>query len=71
MKMKIQIISNPYQIKYEEADLEKMPDEEFKDDKKYLFPLVLDDQFTDKNTITESIPGKNFKDLYTSIFDKE
>ena len=56
--------------KYEEADLEKMPDEEFKDDKKYLFPLILDDQFVDKMSIVEPNYGKEFKEVYTSYFEK-
>ena len=59
------------ELKNEENDYADLPDEEFKDDKKYLFPLVLDDQFTDKKNLTESIPGKNIKELYTSFFDKE
>ena len=58
------------QPKFEEADYETMPDDEFKDDKKYLFPLVPDDQFTDKKSLKEDIPGKKFSELYTSFFDK-
>ena len=57
--------------KYEEADLEKMPDEEFKDEKKYLFPLIPDDQFVDKMSIVEPNYGKEFKEVYTSFFEKE
>ena len=56
--------------KYEEADLEKMPDDQFKDDKKYLFPLIPDDQFVDKMSLFESNYGKDFKDIYVSYFDK-
>ena len=59
------------EFKNEENDYKDLPIEEFKDDKKYLFPLVRDDQFIDKNILTESIPGKNIKELYTSFFDKE
>ena len=57
--------------KFEEADLEKMPDEEFKDDKKYLFPLIPDDQFVDKMSIVEPNYGKSFKEIYKSYFEKE
>ena len=57
--------------KYEEADLEKIPDEEFKDEKKYLFPLIPDDQFVDKMSIVEANYGKEFKEVYTSFFEKE
>ena len=56
--------------KFEEADLEKMPDDKFKDDKKYLFPLIPDDQFVDKMSLFESNYGKDFKDIYVSYFDK-
>ena len=56
--------------KFEETDLEKMADEEFKDDKKYLFPLIPDDQFVDKMSLVESINGKTFKEVYTSYFEK-
>lgn len=59
------------QLKYEEADYDECSDEneEFKDDKKYLFPLVPDDQFTDKTSLIESIPGKRFRDIQESFFD--
>ena len=56
--------------KFEEADLEKMSDEQLKDDKKYLFPLISDDQFVDKMSLFESNYGKDFKDIYVSYFDK-
>ena len=57
--------------KYEEADLEGMPDDQFTDDKQYLFPLVPDDQFVDKMSLVESNCGKDFKEVYNSLFDKE
>ena len=57
--------------RFEEADLENLSDEQFKDDKQYLFPLVPDDQFVDKMSLVESNYGKDFKDVYTSLFDKE
>ena len=57
--------------KYEETDLEGMPDDQFKDDKQYLFPLVPDDQFVDKMSLVESNCGKDFKEVYNSLFDKE
>jgi hypothetical protein len=58
-------------LKFEETELVKLPDEEFKDDQKYLFPLVPDDQFVDKVSLMESIPGKTFKEVYKSYFEKE
>ena len=56
-------------LKFEESELVKLPDEEFKDDQKYLFPLVPDDQFVDKVSLMESIPGKTFKEVYKSYFE--
>jgi hypothetical protein len=58
-------------LKFEETELVKLPDEEFKDDQKYLFPLVPDDQFVDKMSLVESNCGKDFKEVYNSLFDKE
>ena len=56
--------------KFEEAELENS-DEELKDDKKYLFPLIPDDQFVDKMSLVEPNHGKSFKEVYKSIFDKD
>ena len=55
--------------KYEEAELEKVSKEP--DDKTFLQPLVPDDQFVDKMSLVESKPGKNFKDIYRSFFEKD
>jgi len=57
--------------KFEEDELKNQPDEFFKDPKNYLMPLIPDDQFVDKMSLMESIGGKNFKEVYTSLFDKE
>ena len=57
--------------KFEEADLEKLPEDQFKDEKKYLFPIIPDDQFVDKMSLIESNFGKDFKEVYTSFFEKE
>ena len=57
--------------KYEESHLENASEEEFKDDRKFLVPLVPDDQFVDKMSLIESNPGKSFKEVYTSFFEKE
>ena len=57
--------------KFEEADLEKLPENQFKDEKKYLFPIIPDDQFVDKMSLIESNFGKDFKEVYTSFFEKE
>ena len=57
--------------KFEEAELENLPDEELKDDKKYLFPLIPDDQFVDKMSLVEPNYGKSFKEVYKSLFDKD
>ena len=56
--------------KYEEAELVKMSDQP-QDDTKFLLPLVPDDQFVDKMSLVESKPGKNFKDIYRSFFEKD
>ena len=57
--------------KYEESDLESLSPEELKDDKKILFPLVLDDQFVDKMSLVEIKAGKTFKEVYKSFFEKD
>jgi hypothetical protein len=57
--------------KFEEADMEKLSEEDLKDDKKILFPLIPDDQFVDKMTLIEPIEGKKFKDIYKSFFEKD
>ena len=55
--------------KFEESDLEKLSDEELKDYKKNLMPMVPDDQFVDKLSLVEDNYGKSFKEVYKSIFD--
>ena len=57
--------------KYEEIEFEKMSNDSFKDDKKMLLPCVPDDQFVDKMSLYESIPGKAFKEVYKSYFEKD
>ena len=38
--------------------------------RKFLFPLILDDQFVDKMNLMEEKSGKNFKDIYKSYFEE-
>jgi hypothetical protein len=57
--------------KFEEADMEKLSEEDLKDDKKILFPLIPDDQFVDKMALIEPIEGKKFKEIYRSFFEKD
>ena len=57
--------------KFEEADLERASEEELKDDKRILFPLIPDDQFVDKMALVEQNDGKKFKDIYRSFFEKD
>ena len=57
--------------KYEESELEKMSEDQLKDDKTILLPLVPDDQFVDKMSLTESNAGKTFKEVYRSFFEKD
>ena len=57
--------------KFEEGDLEKLSDEELKDYKKCLMPMVPDDQFVDKTSLVEDVYGKSFKEVYKSIFDED
>ena len=57
--------------KFEETDLERASEEELKDDKRILFPLIPDDQFVDKMALVEQNDGKKFKDIYRSFFEKD
>ncbi len=57
--------------KFEEVNLDKLPENELKNDKKLLRPLIPDDQFVDKMSLIETKYGKDFKEVYTSFFDKE
>lgn len=57
--------------KFEEVDLNKLSENELKSDKKLLQPLIPDDQFVDKMSLFETNHGKDFKEVYTSFFDKE
>ncbi len=58
-------------LKFEEATYEKVPEEQLKDDKKFLMPMIPDDQFVDKMSIVESNYGKSFKDIYRSLFEED
>ena len=42
-----------------------------KDLKKFLFPMVPDDQFVDKMSLVETKSGKEFKNFYKSFFEEE
>ena len=57
--------------KYEEVEFEKLSEAQLQDDKTFLLPLVPDDQFVDKMSLIESKPGKDFKDIYRSFFEKD
>ena len=58
-------------LKFEEGNYEKASEEDLKDDKKFLMPMVPDDQFVDKMSLVESNYGKNFKDIYRSLFEED
>ena len=47
--------------KFEETDLERASEEELKDDKRILFPLIPDVQFVDKMVLIEPLMVKNSK----------
>ena len=58
-------------LKFEEGNYEKASEEDLKDDKKFLMPMVPDDQFVDKMSLVESNYGKHFKDIYRSLFEED
>ena len=58
-------------LKFEEGSYENVPEEQLKDDKKFLMPGIPDDQFVDKMSLVESNYGKNFKDIYRSLFEED
>ena len=59
--------------KFEEREYENATEEQIgtteEDKKKFLFPLILDDQFVDKMNLLEQISGKSFKEIYKSYFE--
>ncbi len=58
-------------LKFEEANLGNISEEQLKDDKKFLMPMIPDDQFVDKMSLIESKKGKDFKDIYRSLFEED
>jgi len=62
-------------LKFEEREYENISEDKIgtteQDQKKFLFPLVPDDQFVDKMILTEEIKGKNFNEIYKSYFEEE
>ena len=57
--------------KFEEIESDKLSEEELKNDKKFLTPMILDDQFVDKMSLIESNCGKTFKEVYKSFFEED
>ena len=57
-------------LKYEENELDKYNTEDESDLKKYLYPMIPDDQFVDKMSLIETKPGKEFKNIYKSFFEE-
>ena len=58
-------------LKFEEGNYENASEEQLKDDKKFLMPMIPDDQFVDKMSLVESKFGKGFKDIYRSLFEED
>ena len=58
-------------LKFEEGSCQNMSEEQLKDDKKFLMPMIPDDQFVDKMSLVESNYGKSFKDIYRSLFEED
>ena len=60
--------------KFEEKEYENATEEQIgkteEEKKKFLFPLVPDDQFVDKMNLVEAINGKGFKEIYKSYFEE-
>ena len=60
--------------KFEEKEYENATEEQIgtteEEKKKFLVPLILDDQFVDKMNLFESINGKGFKEIYKSYFEE-
>ena len=57
--------------KFEEIESDKLSEEELKNDKKFLTPMIPDDQFVDKMSLIESNCGKTFKEVYKSFFEED
>ena len=61
-------------LKFEEKEYENATDEQIgtteEEKKKFLFPLIPDDQFVDKLNLVETINGKGFKEIYKSYFEE-
>ena len=60
--------------KFEEREYENATEEQIgtteEEKKKFLFPLIPDDQFVDKMNLYEVINGKSFKEIYRSYFEE-
>ena len=61
-------------LKFEEKEYENASDEQIgnteEEKKKFLYPLIPDDQFVDKMNLLEEKNGKNFKEIYRSYFEE-
>ena len=61
--------------KYEEREYENISEEKMnlseQEEKKFLFPLISDDHFVDKMSLTEEISGKYFNEVYKSYFEED
>ena len=58
-------------LKFEENDINNNNIDEEKELKKFLYPMVPDDQFVDKMSLMETKYGKEFKNVYKSFFEED
>ena len=61
--------------KFEEREYANIPPEQIgnteEEQKKFLYPLIMDNQFVDKMNLIEEIRGKDFNEIYKSYFEEE
>ena len=61
-------------LKFEEKEYENASEDQIgineEEKKKFLYPLIRDDQFVDKMNLLEEKNGKNFNEIYKSYFEE-